>query len=199
MRLGPGDSISDSDAAEDVVAAAAAGDPEAWKSLVGLWSRRVYAAAQSRLRDPEAAEEVVQSVMVTVYEHISSGKYAHKGQFESWLFRIAMNRVRDVVRRSQRQRTRSLTLATEGVHASDPPPAAAAEDAATQALRLAIESLPEADREVLSLRHHAQLGFSAIAELLGQPVGTVLARHHRALAKLRVQLESQSRSAEVGS
>jgi len=45
--------------------------------------------------------------------------------------------------------------------------------------------LPEADREILGLRHHAGMSFKHIAAMLGVPVGTALARHHRALKKLR--------------
>ncbi|MEM1072664.1 MAG: sigma-70 family RNA polymerase sigma factor [Planctomycetota bacterium] len=190
MQRAPSDPSPDSDASDAIVRSVIAGEPGAWKNLIGLWSRRVYAAAQSRLHDPEAAEEVTQSVMVTVYEQISAGRYAHNGQFESWLLRIAMNRVRDVVRKSQRQRTRSLGDAAGAASDERPPVSQYEAPDPMTALREAIASLPDADQEVLSLRHHAQLGFAAIAEMLGQPVGTVLARHHRAVAKLKSQLES---------
>ncbi len=178
---------------DQVVQAAIRGESGAWEQLVGLWSRRVYAAAKSRLRDPDAAEEVTQSVMVTVFEHISTGRYTHTGQFESWLFRIAMNRVRDRVRRTQRHRTHSLELSGDPHAAHD----AGERSDTNRTLRDAIASLPEADQEVLSLRHHAQLGFGAIAEMLGQPLGTVLARHHRAVGKLRAMLEPEHEQAEA--
>ena len=178
---------------EAVVAAALAGEPGAWERLVELWSRRVYAAARSRLHDPEAAEEVTQAVMVTVYEHISTGRYTHTGQFESWLFRIAMNRVRDVIRKNRRRREVTLGRPI----ADEPERAPSGENARTDALRRAIATLPEADQEVLSLRHHAQLGFAAIAEMLGQPVGTVLARRHRAIAKLKSIMEPTGSELEV--
>ena len=41
--------------------------------------------------------------------------------------------------------------------------------------------LHDADREVIELRHHGGLSFKQIAELLDEPLGTLLARHHRAL------------------
>jgi len=58
-------------------------------------------------------------------------------------------------------------------------------------LRQAIASLPEADREVIHLRHTAGLSFAQIAETLEQPLGTVLARGHRALAKLKKIMDPQ--------
>lgn len=188
------DRASDNSTPDEAVLAAIEGRPGAWEHLVRMWSRRVFAAAQSRLRDAEAAEELTQSVMVTVYEYISSGKYAHTGQFESWLFRIAMNRVRDVVRRSQRHRFQPIN---EALDASAPAPPASVGGDQLEELRDALASLPEADQEVISLRHHAQLSFAAIAEMLEQPMGTVLARHHRAVAKLRAHLEPRSAAAEA--
>lgn len=190
------DRTPETTASDEAIQGVIDGHVGAWEELVRLWSRRVYAAAQSRLRDADAAEEVTQAVMVTVYEQISRGKYSHTGQFESWLFRIVMNRVRDVIRVSQRRRTQQL-------HESSVPPQetsrepATGESAEMQALRFAVAELPEADQEILSLRHHARLGFASIAEMLDQPLGTVLARHHRALAKLRAQLEPQMQAQEV--
>lgn len=168
-----------------IVRAAMDGSASAWEHLVKMYARRVYAAAASRLGDRDAAEEVAQSVMVTVFEHISSGRYVERGQFESWLFRVAMNRVRDAVRRRTRARGQILRLAREGGVAPD------RDDGPTNDLgraREAIAGLPEADREIISLRHHGGLSFASIAEMMGEPLGTVLARHHRALKKLRETL-----------
>ena len=52
-------------------------------------------------------------------------------------------------------------------------------------LRRAISQMSEADQEILLLRHTAGLSFPQIAQSLEQPLGTVLARGHRALEKLR--------------
>lgn len=167
-----------------IVRAAMDGSASAWEHLVKMYARRIYAAAVSRLGDRDAAEEVAQSVMVTVFEHISSGRYVERGQFESWLFRIAMNRVRDAARRRTRDRGRTLRLARESD--TTPDNGAAGDDLGR--VREAIAGLPEADREIISLRHHGGLSFASIAELVGEPLGTVLARHHRALKKLRETL-----------
>ena len=53
------------------------------------------------------------------------------------------------------------------------------------ALRSALSGLEDADREVIELRHHAGMSFKQIADLLEEPIGTLLARHHRALRKLK--------------
>ncbi len=56
-------------------------------------------------------------------------------------------------------------------------------------LRAAIAQLSPADQEILNLRHTAGLSFGEIAQALDQPLGTVLARGHRALVKLRKLME----------
>ena len=56
-------------------------------------------------------------------------------------------------------------------------------------LRRCLAELPDADREVLELRHTAGLSFAQIAETLDQPLGTVLARGHRAVKKLRTMMQ----------
>jgi len=53
-------------------------------------------------------------------------------------------------------------------------------------LRRAMALLPEADREIVELRHHVGMSFKQMADLLDEPLGTLLARHHRALRKLKM-------------
>lgn len=174
-----------------LVARAASGEQAAWSELVSRYARRVYALAKSRLHDPDQAEEVSQSVFASVFQHVSSGRYAERGQFEPWLFRVSMNRIRDEVRRRSR-RPRHV----EGGEADSlAAPVSVTEVAEVHMLREAIASLSEADQEIIGLRHHAGLEFKAIAEMLGEPVGTLLARHHRALHKLRAILGSAEASA----
>lgn len=175
-----------------VLVAAAAGDNRAWETLVGVYGRRVYALVRSRLRQPEVAEEITQSVFATVAAKLTTGEYAESGKFEPWLFRIAVNRVRDEIRR---QRRHSETVDSDmladvaaapvekfGLGGSGGPSEAMA------GLRSAMAELPEADRHIVELRHHAGLSFAQMAELLAEPLGTLLARHHRALKKLKMLL-----------
>ncbi|GJM18463.1 MAG: putative RNA polymerase sigma E protein [Phycisphaeraceae bacterium] len=172
-----------------VLAAAARGDEQAWVVLVQRYGRRVFALAKSRVRRADLAEEITQSVFATVAIKLREGGYDERGRFESWLFRIAMNRVRDECRRSARQ----ATPADPGTFAiaSGDAPDHDGRDAQRELDRLrdAMDELGDADREVIELRHHAQMSFKQIAEQLGEPMGTLLARHHRALRKLRAILE----------
>lgn len=169
--------------------AASKGDESAWRQVIDLYGRRVYALAKSRCGSQEQAEEITQSVFVTIATKLGSGQYTEHGRFESWLFRVAMNRVRDHARRLKRQAAPTDPDVIAALPLADPSRhAALAPDLAS--LRAALQRLSDADREVVELRHHGGLSFKQIAALLDEPVGTLLARHHRALRKLRELIEA---------
>lgn len=177
---------------ERLLEGAARGEDAAWTELVGLYGRRVYALVRSRCGSAELAEEITQGVFVSVATKMREGAYTERGRFESWLFRIAMNRVRDVARAKKRRTITGFESAGEIRAPEDESGARGGSGAwigATQGelahLRAALEGLSEPDREVIELRHHAGMGFKEMAALLGEPMGTLLARHHRALRKLK--------------
>lgn len=172
-----------------LVARACLGEERAWEELVHLYARRVYALAQSRLRRPDLAEEITQSVFVTIATKLKDQEYAEQGRFEAWLFRVTMNRIRDAARSNKRRAVSMEPGVMESMQAAQVGPGVGHEADGIAPLRAALATLNDADREVIELRHHGRMNFQAIAELLGEPVGTVLARHHRALRKLRAVLE----------
>jgi|GEM_PF-258335 len=190
------------------------GDEQCWRGIVQLYARRVYALARSRLcagagqatpsgvngrsstrgtlaRDglwvhgQDIAEEVTQSVFVTVATKLSSGEYTEQGRFESWLFRVAMNRIRDEVRRARRQAVPTDPEVLDGSTAAGTADQSHDNSDQLSALRQAMQQLSDPDREIIELRHHAGLSFKQMADMLAEPLGTLLARHHRALRKLK--------------
>ena len=176
---------SGGDAFEDTLHRAGQGDEQAWRIVVEAYSRRVFGLIRAQCGNADLAEEITQSTFCTIATKIDG--YAEQGKFESWLFRIAMNRLRDEMRRRKRQATpvdeESLMGLGGATSANDP--AAMTDPVESEALARAIDHLSEADRRIIHLRHLAELSFKQIADLLDQPLGTVLARQHRALKKLR--------------
>jgi RNA polymerase sigma-70 factor (ECF subfamily) len=172
---------------------AAGGDESAWRRLIDLFARRVFALAKSRCRDAGLAEEITQSVFATVVSKLPTGDYAEQGRFESWIFRITMNRLRDEMRRTRRQAVPTAPEGFAGV-AADGCERRAGDDLEPELVRLraALDTLPAADREIVELRHHGGLSFKQLAELLEEPLGTLLARHHRALKKLHAVLSAET-------
>ncbi len=182
---------------KSVLRQASQGDAAAWEQLYDTYGRRVYGLILKQCHDGSLAEEITQVTFVKIVEKIrDDGEYQEQGRFEAWLFRIAMNKLRDEMRRRKRQAVvadmgpaSKLSLSD----ASSRSPATYGGDPAEHVdqseqidlLRQAVATLSEADQEVLHLRHTAGLSFAQIAETLEQPLGTVLARGHRALGKLK--------------
>lgn len=182
----------------DVIARAQAKDASAFDELLERYGRRLYGYFYRALGRRADAEDLLQETFVRLVGTIA--QYRHEGRFEPWLFRIATNLVRDRIRRSRASREISPRLAgpddgrslgqmleTHGESREDgrsPMDRLASAEELDQ-LGRAIHALPEPERMVILLRHFSELPFREIAEIMGTPLGTALARAHRGLARLR--------------
>ena len=91
----------DSKSKDDIAALlrrASTGDSGAWRLIVDDYAPRVFGLLRMQCGDPDLAEELTQATFCTIAVKISTG-YEEHGRFEAWLFRIAMNRLRDEMRR----------------------------------------------------------------------------------------------------
>ncbi len=183
----------DSQALSALIERCRAGDKAAWDEFIGLYWQRLFAYAYKATHDRDLASDLVQETLLRVVQKLQ--RYTEEGKFEAWLFRIIVNLVRDKARANARRQTRStLVDAESGSELTDQMPGRETVDDAehreeTEKLFGALERLPELDRQVLLLRHYGCLSFKEIATVTGCPLGTVLARAHRALAKMRVMME----------
>jgi len=185
---------------DDLIRRAQRREPEAYDALIDAYSRRLYGYLYRLTGSRAASEDLLQEVFVRVVRTID--QYTHDGRFDGWIFRIATNLVRDRVRKSQRRSAvQSESSIRDGddtsggilSHAADERGVGPEEalDRAEQLDRMqeAIAQLPEAEREVICMRHFSQMSFKEIAEEMGTPLGTALARAHRGLARLRELME----------
>ncbi len=175
------------------LAQAGRGDEQAWRLLVEEFAPRVFGLLRAQRIDADLAEELTQSVFATLVEKLAG--YTEQGQFEAWIFRVAMNRLRDEMRRRSRH---ARSGSAEGIETAKHSGLGGEsyrtlEESQVTLLEEAMAELSRADREIVDLRHTAGLSFKQIAELLKEPVGTLLARHHRALARLRETIELRSK------
>jgi len=179
---------------------ARAGDPEALTRLVESYSGRVFGLLYRLTGTREAAEDLMQETFLRLVRAIR--QYEHVGKFEAWLFRIAANLARDRAR-AQGRRGAAGPAAEQDVEEGRPwgRTAAPADDPQQplvkrehgERLASALERLSHIDREIILLRHYSELSFREIAGLLGVPLGTALARAHRALARLRQEMTDDGR------
>lgn len=188
------------EALDTTLKSASRGDQGAWRRLVDAFAPRVFALLRSQCGDGELAEEITQSVFCTLAAKLTGDRgYVEQGKFEAWVFRIAINRLRDEMRRRRRSTRTCLDAALDGRAAPsgehNPAPHGDESDEERAALREAVARLNPADRQIIEYRYVGGLSFRQMAELLDEPLGTVLARQHRALRKLRDLLDNSRASA----
>lgn len=173
---------------DDVLRRACRRDPEALSTLVDVYSPRVFGLLHRLSGSREAAEDLMQETFLRMVRTIE--QYEHSGKFEAWLFRIAVNLVRDHARQSRRRGETVPLNPDDGAAeaaAAHGPERQVTQAEARQRLERCFERLSEPEREILALRYFAGLPFAEIAGLLGVPLGTALARAHRALQRLKTE------------
>ncbi|NOT01265.1 MAG: sigma-70 family RNA polymerase sigma factor [Phycisphaerales bacterium] len=181
-----------------LIGRAKARDVEALDALIDHFGPRIFGFLFRLTGSRHDAEEMLQDVFVRLVRNI--GRYEHDGQFEAWLFRIAGNLVRDRVRRLRRRPAMvSIDESSGGdSHAVEiiaARPTTGGGDAEADRhekmdkLQSALTQLPDAEREVVLLRHFSQMSFAEIAAAMDTPLGTALARAHRGLNKLRALMD----------
>lgn len=132
----------------------------------------LYRYLQRLTGDADAAEDIAQEAFVRLLR-----QSLPDGEVRPWLFTVAMNLVRDRARKTER-RQRLLQSAPELTHRSPPPDEAVERHEAVAAVRLALESLSERDRQLLLMREEG-FKYEEIAQVVGvapASVGTLIAR-----------------------
>jgi len=174
------------------IVAARRGEPGAFEALVRRHQGPLYNFCLRMLSQSEDAADVAQETFVQLYSHL--GRLDEREAIAPWLFRVARNRCIDVIRR---RRTVPLTVDDDSAPGFDPAddeplPDELAERADLQRLLArAIETLPPAYAEVVSLRYAGDRSFAEIAQILDCDEGAARVRFHRAKALLRRQLRAQ--------
>jgi len=165
-------------------------DSSAFAQLVRRWEQPVQNLCARMTGDPHLAEDLTQDVFAKVFAQRRN--YEPQAKFSTWLWRIALNRCYDELRRTQRRGECSLepeeseTGAIGDWQISPQPAPDGAADASERAeiVRRAVLRLPTAYRSVVVLRHYEDLKFREIADVLSIPEGTVKSRMAEAMTQL---------------
>jgi RNA polymerase sigma factor (sigma-70 family) len=170
------------------------GDETAFKTIVDTWQDMVYNTAIGIVQNAEDAEDITQEVFVQVYHSVSTFKGDSK--FSTWLYRIAVTKSLDHVRRKKRKKrfafVRSL-VGEENEVMFDPPdfhhPGVSMEmkeNAAT--LFKAIRHLPENQRVAFTLHKLEGLSYQEVSDVMQTTVSSVESLMHRAKTNLQKKL-----------
>jgi RNA polymerase sigma-70 factor (ECF subfamily) len=167
-----------------------------FEHLVGTFQHRLYGFALRLLGSPQDAEESTQDAFVRAYRALQGypSERIETLRLRPWLYQIALNVVRNRVRRPALASVAIDEPVANGLVANtvDEQPEAAALGAETQSrLASAIGELPRRYATAVVLRHVQGLSYDEAAEILNQPVGTTKSDVHRGLRLLRAALEPE--------
>ncbi len=156
------------------------GDEYAMASLFDRYSKVVYSVALRVLRDPASAEDVLQEVFMQIWRN-PGGFVAARGSLGGWLAVVARNRSIDALRRKRpTDNVDDMALASNYNLADE-----AERNSLIEKARVVIHLLPVEQRKTLEMAFFDGLTHSEIAEMTGDPLGTVKTRIRSALTSLR--------------
>ena len=206
MRAVTDDGLTPSDA--ELMSRVAAGDEQAFAAVYDRHAQALYGTAMRFLRDPGAAEDLVQETYLAVWTR-SESYSPEAGSLIGWLLTIARHRAIDRIRAQSRkpvvvrlsptpsddsendlERLFALGRPVAFGDGADEPAESAERGWVRAVVRTAIAEMPESERLALELAYDDDLTQAEIAERLGWPIGTVKTRTRRALLRLRAMLES---------
>ena len=172
---------SDPHSDERIMAEVARGRADRLEPLVRRYATPLLTFIHRLVGDRHQAEELFQETFLAVW--VKRGQYQFPRPFRAWLYTIALNQCRALLRSQKPTRTldESGLIATEGASGLD------RRETAEQVVR-AVQRLPEQQRIVVSLRVWEELPYARIAELLGLTEATVRSHMHHALIALRREL-----------
>ncbi|MCX6240591.1 MAG: sigma-70 family RNA polymerase sigma factor [Bacteroidetes bacterium] len=173
----------------ELINAYIAGQHSALEKLIHRHKSRVYAYILMVVKDKELAEDLFQDAFIKVINTIRSGQYKEEGKFIQWVMRIAHNLIIDHFRKSNRLPLIENSNEYDIFEKVRIPVESVEEMMITEQIhkdvKKLIEYLPKEQKEVLVLRHYADMSFKDIAEMTNVSINTALGRMRYALINLR--------------
>jgi len=165
------------------------GNEEALQDLITRHQRKIFTSIYLLVKDRELADDIFQETFIKVINTLRSGNYNEEGKFLSWVLRIGHNLVIDHFRSLKRMPMvheneeysifDSLPLMDDNIEDK------LIHEQIQNQVRLLVEELPFDQREVVIMRHFADMSFKEIAECTGVSINTSLGRMRYALINLR--------------
>ena len=171
------------------------GNNAALETLVVRYKDKMYTAIYMLVKDQYLAEDIFQESFLKIIRTIKSGRYAEQGKFLPWALRVAHNLCMDHFRRVRQQvpvTTEDGSEIIDLLHMAHSNGGERLEERQTyQSVRELVESLPDEQREVVTLRIYGELSFKEIAALTGVSINTALGRMRYGLINLRKKITDQ--------
>ena len=172
-----------------------AGEELALSELLKRHRSRIYTAIYLFVKNDVIAEDIFQDTFVKVIDSLRRGKYSEEGKFFPWVMRIAHNLCIDNYRKSKRTPTITTgdgydifnLLKFSDMNGEDK----MIQEQTRAKVRKLIDTLPKEQKEVVILRHYAELSFKEIAKMTNVSINTALGRMRYALINMRKVIEEK--------
>ncbi|MDQ6903079.1 MAG: sigma-70 family RNA polymerase sigma factor [Bacteroidota bacterium] len=181
---------------DQLVQLGAAGDNNALNELINRHKNKLYTSIYFLVKDKYLAEDIFQDTFIKAINTIKAGKYTGEGKFLAWVARIARNMCIDHFRIVKRKPTittsddRNILETLNFASRSDDEKIEKKESHDT--VNQMLELLPLEQREVILLRHYADLSFKDIAALTNCSINTSLGRMRYGLMNLRKMMAEKN-------
>lgn len=187
---------------QDLVKLYIGGDESVIEELLRRHKSKIFTSIYLLVKDQYLAEDIFQDAFIKVINTLRSGRYNEEGKFLPWVMRIAHNLVIDYFRKEKRTPTITSADGTDvlnliQIHEESAEERMLREQTHTD-LRKMIQYLPDEQKEVLIMRHYADLSFKEIAELTDVSINTALGRMRYALSNLRKMMNVKEISVSRG-
>lgn len=172
-----------------------AGNERAFEELLLRHKQKIYSSIYLFVKDSNLAEDIFQEVFIKIIDTLRKGKYNHEGKFLQWALRISYNMCVDYFRRNKRK---PKTTTTDSFDIFDVLPMSdlnaeqiMVRDQTHDKIKDLLDLLPEEQREVVILRHYADMSFKEISKLTRVSINTALGRMRYALINIRKIIEEK--------
>ena len=173
----------------DLIRSFQAGDTEAFDVLVTRYKDRIYSSILFFVKDTYLAEDLFQDVFIKIIDTLKNKRYTEEGKFLPWALRIAHNLCVDYFRKVKRTpaiKTSDDQDIFEVINVTqEAPDQKLMRGESHDKVRRMLDLLPEEQREIIVLRHYANLSFKEIAEITNCSINTALGRMRYGLINLR--------------
>lgn len=167
------------------------GDENAFLTLYDRFASHVYGLTLRVLGDAMLAEEATQDTFLKLWSRARQF-VPSQGELISWLLTIAHRTALDRLRLENRRLPASNARDPEEAWSVIPDENTVSTDSRWRSLHLAVQTLPDEQRQVIDLAYYKGMSQSEIAEVLGWPLGTVKTRLRTAMQTLRQQWLTES-------
>ncbi|MCE2788562.1 MAG: sigma-70 family RNA polymerase sigma factor [Saprospiraceae bacterium] len=165
------------------------GNQQAFETLLRRHKDRIFTSIFMFVKDTELAEDIFQDVFIKIIDTLRKDKYNNEGKFIQWALRIAYNMCVDHFRKSKRMNMVNGSDSFDVFQVIECPESHKENAMILQQdhhrLRQMIDQLPPEQREVVILRHYADMSFKEIAQMTRVSINTSLGRMRYALMNLR--------------